>query len=147
MFWALIVSIILKSYIKQTNHITKFDNDTGHTPGFYEVESIRYQQYLMAMNKKLASAMESHKRASNTMFRTARKNKPSAIQNRAFFRLIAADNRVLRAHKLVTNVAEDLSVVNVTKSDMNEFVNIAYDLAYKTKIDLLKYRLSQVRTK
>ncbi len=147
MLWALIVSIIIKSQIKKIGFNHNVIENTEHTPGFYELDKFRLQRYSDAMNKKLAHAIECHKNADQTMSRVARMGKPSRIKNTAFFRLRASENRVLHARELVSIANQDLNTVISCTPTATNVTNIAYDLAYRSKFDLLKYNLLKSRVK
>ena len=147
MLWALIVSIIFKIQMRASHTDVKSVPDFEHTHGFYELESIRMQQYLSAMDKKVDSAIARHKTANETMNRMALLGKTQNVQNRAFLRLLASDNRVLRARKLASIAKQDLDTINNIKRSTNEFIDIAYDLAYRNKIDVLKQKLLNTHEK
>ena len=147
MLWAIILSIAFKIKLKKIPLYTHSTDIFEHTPGFYELESVRLGRYATAMDKKLVHAMSRHERASNSMFYTARKCKPSAIQNRAFFRLMSSDKRVLHAKKLATNANQDFNTIDTIRLETNAGINITYDLAYKTKIAMLKHQLSKIHIK
>ena len=126
----------------RTSHIdVNSVSDFEHTHGFYELESIRIQRYLSAMDKKVDSAIVRHKIANDTMERMVSHDKNKTVQERAFLRLLASDNRLLRARKLASIAKQDLDTINNIKISTNEFIDIAYDLAYRNKIDVLKQKL------
>ena len=144
MLWIIISSLALRQYIKNGKKSSNFSGTTSeHTPGFYELESIRLQRDLTAINNKLLSAVAHHERASKTMFYAARKCKSTNVQNRAFFRLRAAENRVLHARRLATLIAQDLTTTNATRHESNDFINNLYDLAYCSNRKLLVHKIKQ----
>lgn len=147
MLWALLISIILKTQIRKVDFNQKTAPRTEHTPGFYQIDAFRLQQYATAMDKKLESAILRHNQANKTMALYARMGKTTAAQNRAFARLLACDNRVLRTRKLAMRTNQDLRSAIGTQKSTTQITDIAYDLAYSSRLDLLKYQLSKLRTK
>lgn len=141
MLWALIVSIILKTQVKPGDSDVNHNEIAEHTPGFYAMEPIRLQRYMYAMDKKLASAVARHEKADATLFQMAHKGKSSAVQNRAFYRLIASEKRIIRTRKCIHNIGLDYAPANATNAGTNEQINQLYELAYSNKFELLKHLL------
>ena len=144
MLWALITALILRGQIHKNDSVYP---EMAHTPGFYKLEMARLNNYSAAMDKQLKHAMTHHERASDTLFYAAHNGKSRAIQNRAFMRLLASDNRVLHSKKLAAVAKQDLADISATATSVNSIVDTAYDLAYRSKLELLKYRLNQIRAK
>ena len=146
MLWALIVSIILKTQVKPADFDVNPNENTEHTPGFYAMEPIRLQRYMTAMDEKLKSAVARHEKADATLFQMAHKGKSSAVQNRAFCRLIASEKRIIRTRKCIHNIGLDYAPANATNAETNEQIDTMYELAYSNKSDLVK-RLFQMKIK
>lgn len=141
MLWALIVSIILKTQVKPGDSDVNHNEIAEHTPGFYAMEPIRLQRYMYAMDKKLASAVARHEKADATLFQTAHKGKSSAVQNRAFYRLIASDIRIIHTRNRISFAAQDYASATVLNIKTNEQIDKMYELAYSNKFELLKHLL------
>ena len=142
MFWTIIVSIILKKQLKKAGHGAQYPvKNTEHTPGFYEVDAVRLMEYASVMDRKLRSAISRHQDANQTISRAARLGKSQPIQTRFFFRQETCENRVLRARSLVANAKDDLNATIAAKAEATKIVDLAYELAYRRKLDLLKQNL------
>lgn len=147
MLWALIVSIVLKIQMKKAGFNNQPADITEHTPGFYAIDAFRLQRYADAMNKKLDAAKANHENANKKMAHNALAGKPMPVQNRSCLRLLATCDLVKRAQELASKANQDAIAATTTNTTAEQITDIAYDLAYRNKIDLLKYKLLKSCTK
>ena len=145
MLWALIISLILHNQLHGAKSAIVLPDTLEHTPGFYEIEAIRMEKYLNSMMCKVNSAEIKRASANKNMLAISRKNKPQDIHIRAFSRLCAANNNLIKAHKKYDAAHQDWQTAHNTSRELNNVINTIYALAYSSKTDLLKHQLSKIR--
>ena len=147
MLWALLISLILRNQIRQSKSAELPLMDLKHTPGFYDLDVARLEQYMAAMQMKLDDAVARYNQSCNNLSKAYSTNKPMDVRSAVFFKLCSMDNNVTKSRNKVKLATEDTAESRKIAHTTNQLVDTAYDLAYKSKSELLKYKLSNMRAK
>ena len=144
MLWTFIITLILRDCAHKSKFAPDLHTDIEHTPGFYQLDTVRLMDYSRLMKLKLFSAInERDKRQVNLAKITARYGNESHIKTNAFFRLRTADEKMEKSRQKLSLARTDALVSHKMSTQTNNLVNLSYEAAYGTKLDFVKYWLSK----
>ena len=142
MLWTLLISLILYRQFGCKPESPDLPVDLEHTPGFYQLEALRLNKLPLAMERKLLSAKQKYAKSKQYMDKFANKT-PSMAKTNAFFKLCSADKKVIQSKRKLDSAIDDAISALKKSNNANRYTNEAYELAYTSKIELLKQGFSR----